>query len=108
VGEDRGSTGDPPAERSVADEAADAYSAYLIEAYGLTREEVSVPDAYRGEEADWYGHLNEVLHLLDGYGGSEVAAILRRPDARLGEGETLLSNLRAGNFRRVHRLARRM
>lgn len=94
--------------RELVDEAAEAYVAYLAEAYGLTRDEVAIPDAYRGREVDWFGQLNEVLHLLDGYQPDEIAAILRRPEVRLGEGETLLSTLRAGNFRRAHSVLRRM
>jgi hypothetical protein len=90
------------------DEAAEAYAAYLAEAYGLTAEEVAIPDAYLGREVDWFGQLNEVLHSLDGYQPDEVAAILRRPDVRLGEGETLLSTLHSGNFRRAHSVLRRM
>lgn len=95
-------------ERSLADEAADAYSAFLHEAYGLTPDEVGIPDAYEGREIDWFGQLNEVLHLLDGYEPDAVLTILRRRDPRLGEGETLLSCLRAGHFERVHRVLRRM
>ena len=93
---------------SLLDEAAQAYLGFLHEAYGLTAEEVGIPDAYAGREVDWFGHLNEVLHALDGYEPAEVADILRRRDPRLGEGETPLSALRAGGFRRVHRVLRRM
>jgi hypothetical protein len=74
----------------------------------LTSDEVSIPANYEGREVDWFGDLNEVLHLLDGYEPHEVTAILRRRDPRLGEGETPLSCLRAGNFSRLQRVLRRM
>jgi len=95
-------------ERSLVHEAADAYVAYLGEAYGLTEEEVAIPEAYRDRPIDWFGQLNEVLHLLDGYEPDEVAAILRRRDPRLGEGQTVLSCLRDGKFQRAHAVLRRM
>jgi hypothetical protein len=95
-------------ERSLVHEAAEAYVAYLGEAYGLTEEEVGIPEAYRDRPIDWFGQLNEVLHLLDGYEPDEVAATLRRRDPRLGDGETVLSLLRDGKFRRAHAVLRRM
>ena len=106
-----GASGEPPdaaPTRAQLDEAAEAYSAFLGEAYGLTGEEVGIPDSYEGREVDWFGDVNEVLHQLDGYEPREVAAILRRRDPRLGEDETLLSCLRAGNFNRAHEVLRRM
>jgi hypothetical protein len=89
-------------------EAAETYVAYLLTAYGFTREEVEVPEAYSsGREIDWFGHLNDALSALEGYSEPEVRRILTARNPWVDGGGSLLDLLRAGDARAVRRILRR-
>ena len=89
-------------------EAEDAYLAYVCEAFGLDRDAVAIPEHYAGRELDWFAHLNEVLHELEGYRSDEVRRILTAPSSRFSSGESLLSLLRQGRFEEVRRVLARL
>lgn len=89
------------------DEAAEAYVAYLVEAYGFERTEVDIPPAYKGREVDWFGDLNEVLTELEDYSGPEARRLLTGRNPWVREGGTLLGLLRAGGFADVRRILKR-
>jgi hypothetical protein len=89
------------------DEAAEAYSAYLLEAYGLERAQVEVPDSYRGRELDWFGDLNDALTELEDYSPAEARAILSGRNPWVDGGGSLLGVLRSGNRAEAHRILKR-
>jgi hypothetical protein len=89
------------------EEAAETYTAYLVEAYGFTSAEVAVPAAYSGREVDWFGDLNDVLTELEDYAPPAARAIVTGRNPWVKGGGTLLSLLRAGDRREVHRILRR-
>jgi hypothetical protein len=88
-------------------EAAATYSAYLVEAYGFTPEEIAVPPIYEGREIDWFGDLNDVLTELEDHTPAGARAIVTGRNPWVTGGGTLLSLLRAGERREVHRILRR-
>jgi hypothetical protein len=89
------------------EEAAETYTAFLLEAYGFERGEVEIPDAYRGRELDWFGDLNDALTELEDYAPAEVRRILTGRNPWVDEGASLLSRLRSGERREVRRILRR-
>ena len=93
--------------RELVDNAAETYVAYLLTAYGFEREEVDIPDAYRGRELDWFGDLNDALSRLDGYSEPEARAILVGRNPWVDGGGSLLGLLREGKAREVRRILRR-
>jgi hypothetical protein len=88
-------------------EAAHTYSAYLVEAYGFAPEDIAVPPAYEGRAIDWFGDLNDVLTELEDHSPAAARAILTGRNPWVEGGGTLLSLLRAGNRRDVHRILKR-
>lgn len=89
-------------------DAAETYVAYLLTAYGFTRNEVEIPEAYAGgRELDWFGHLNDALSALEGYSEPEVHQILTGRNPWVEGGGSLLDLLRAGDARGVRRILRR-
>ena len=93
--------------RALVDEAAETYVAYLLTAYGFEREEVEIPDAYRGRELDWFGDLNDALSALDGFSEQEARRILVGRNPWVDGGGSLLGLLREGGSRAVRRILRR-
>jgi hypothetical protein len=89
------------------EEAAAMYIAYLIEAYGFARDDVTIPDSYRGRELDWFGDLNEILTELEDYRPAEVFRILTDRNPWVRGGGPLLSVLRSGDRRGAMRILRR-
>jgi hypothetical protein len=89
------------------DEATTVYTAYLIEAYGFGADDVALPEAYRGNEVDWFGALNEILTELEDYRPDEVRAILTARNPWVEGGGTLLDLLRRGDGGKVRRILRR-
>jgi hypothetical protein len=88
-------------------EAAETYTAYLVEAYGFAPEDVAVPPAYSGREVDWFGDLNDVLTELEDYAPAAARAIVTGRNPWVTGGGTLLSLLSAGDRREVHRILKR-
>ena len=89
------------------EEAAETYSAYLVEAYGFTPGDVDVPESYRGRDVDWFGALNDVLTELEDYTPGEAREILLGRNPWVDGGGTLLSLLRSGEHRDVRRILKR-
>ena len=88
-------------------DAAETYVAYLLAAYGFTREEVEIPVAYANREIDWFGDLNDTLSALEGYSEPEVRRILTGRNPWVEGGGSLLELLRSGDARGVRRILRR-
>jgi hypothetical protein len=88
-------------------EAAETYTAYLVEAYGFTREEIAVPPAYEDRPIDWFGDLNDVLTELEDHSPAAARTILTGRNPWVTGGGTLLSLLREGHRRDVHRILKR-
>jgi hypothetical protein len=93
--------------RELVDDAAETYVAYLLTAYGFERDEVDIPDGYRGRELDWFGHLNDALSALEGYSEREARQILIGRNPWVDGGGSLMSLLRKGDWREVQRVLRR-
>jgi hypothetical protein len=94
-------------DEQLVEEAAETYTAFLLEAYGFERADVETPDAYRGREVDWFGDLNDTLTELEDYAPPEVRRILTGRNPWVRDDESLLSLLRRGETREVRRILRR-